>query len=177
MLINLFLEISAKYIIRAITKEIMAIEKFVRRNVWKKFGINDLIKPPTKIIGIVPIKIDLYNFLYVKIFKIVLEVKLLELKRSLRKYQNIAKTLPSWIIAEIVEPGSSSPKRTDTTLRWAVLLIGTNSVNPWIKPYKKNSKYSKNLKIKVVHILIAKIITIYIFKVKAKMFIWIINFF
>ena len=37
------------------------------------------------------------------------------------------------------------PRRRDMTFKWAVLLTGINSVKPWIKPYKKNSKYSKNL--------------------------------
>ena len=41
-------------------------------------------------------------------------------------------------------PGSSIPKKRDITFKWAVLLTGINSVNPWIKPYKINSKYSKN---------------------------------
>ena len=63
---------------------------------------------------------------------------------SLLKYQNIAKTLPSWIMADNDEPGSLIPKKFDKTFKWAVLLTGINSVKPWIKPYKKNSKYSKS---------------------------------
>ena len=55
----------------------------------------------------------------------------------------MAKTLPSWIIADKEGPGSLMPKRSDMTFRWAVLLTGINSVKPWIKPYKKYSKYSK----------------------------------
>ena len=31
-------------------------------------------------------------------------------------------------------PGSPQPNRTGTTLRWAVLLIGKNSVSPWTIP-------------------------------------------
>ena len=70
---------------------------------------------------------------------------LLNLKKSSLKYQNKAKILPSWIIADNEEPGSSMPRKRDMIFKWAVLLTGINSVKPWIKPYKKNSKYSKNL--------------------------------
>ena len=49
------------------------------------------------------------------------------------------------MIAEIEGPGSLIPKKSDMTFKWAVLLIGINSVKPWIMPYKINSKYSKNL--------------------------------
>ena len=69
----------------------------------------------------------------------------LNLKISFLKYQNIAKILPSWIIADNEEPGSSIPKRRDITFKWAELLIGINSVKPRIKPYNKNSKYSNKL--------------------------------
>ena len=74
-----------------------------------------------------------------------LEDRLLNLNISFLKYQNRAKTLPSWIIADNEGPGSSIPKKKDITFKWAVLLTGTNSVKPWIKPYKTNFKYSKNL--------------------------------
>ena len=46
-------------------------------------------------------------------------------------------------MADKDEPGSLIPKKCDKTFKWAVLLTGINSVKPWIKPYKKNSKYSK----------------------------------
>ena len=69
----------------------------------------------------------------------------INLKKSFLKYQNKAKILPSWIIADNEEPGSSIPKRRDMTFKWAVLLTGINSVKHWISPYKKNSKYSNNL--------------------------------
>ena len=69
---------------------------------------------------------------------------LLNLKISFLKYQKRAKTLPIWIIADNEDPGSSIPKKRDITFKWAVLLTGINSVSPWIKPYKTNSKYSKN---------------------------------
>ena len=62
---------------------------------------------------------------------------------SFLKYQNIASTLPSWIIADKEWPGSSIPKKRDNTFKWAVLLTGINSVKPWIKPYKIYFKYSK----------------------------------
>ena len=68
----------------------------------------------------------------------------LKLKISFLKYQAIAKTLPSWIVADKDAPGSSIPKKNDITFKWAVLLTGINSVIPWIKPYKINLKYSKN---------------------------------
>ena len=47
-------------------------------------------------------------------------------------------------MADKDEPGSLIPKKCDMTFKWAVLLTGINSVKPWIKPYKKNSKYSKS---------------------------------
>ena len=42
--------------------------------------------------------------------------------------------LPSWITAVKATPGSPQPSNTGTTLRWAVLLIGRNSVSPWTNP-------------------------------------------
>ena len=54
-------DISAKYIKKAIRKEINAIDKFERRTFSKKEGINIFILPPSKTIGIVPIKMDLNN--------------------------------------------------------------------------------------------------------------------
>ena len=100
--------------------------------------------PPSKIIGIVPIKIDLNKFSFNKNSKIFFEYCFLKLKISFLKYQISAKTLPIWIIADKEWPGSSIPKKRDMTFKWAVLLTGINSVKPWIKPYKINLKYSKN---------------------------------
>ena len=57
----MLVELSAKSIIKAINIETNAIERFERRNELKKSGRNSLIIPPTKIIGIVAIMIDLYN--------------------------------------------------------------------------------------------------------------------
>ena len=85
---------SAKYIKKAIRKDIIAIDKLERKTVLKKFGINNLINPPRKIIGIVPIKIDLDNFDLKKELKLIFEVRFLKVKISFLKYQNIAKTLP-----------------------------------------------------------------------------------
>ena len=99
--------------------------------------------PPSKIIGIVPIKIDLSNFSWYKKSNISFGYWSLNLKISFLKYQIKAKTLPIWIIADKEEPGSSIPKKRDITFKWAVLLTGINSVKPWIKPYKINLKYSK----------------------------------
>ena len=48
----------------------------------------------------------------------------------------MARTLPSWIVADRDAPGSSIPKKRDITFKWAVLLTGINSVSPWINPYK-----------------------------------------
>ena len=103
------------------------------------------MEQPSKTIGMVPIKIDLNKLLCNKKSKIFFEDWLLKLKISFLKYQSKAKILPIWIIADNEEPGSSMPRRRDMTFKWAVLLTGINSVKPWIKPYKKNSKYSKNL--------------------------------
>jgi len=101
--------------------------------------------PPSKAIGIVPIKIDFNNFFCKKFSKDFFENLLLNLKISFLKYQTNAKTLPNWIIADKEAPGSSIPKRRDIIFKWAVLLTGINSVIPCIKPYKMHSKYSKNL--------------------------------
>ena len=101
--------------------------------------------PPSKTIGIVPIKIDLNNLSCDKEPNISFGYWSLNLKISFLKYQSKAKKLPIWIIADKEGPGSSIPKKRDITFKWAVLLTGINSVKPWIKPYKINLKYSKNL--------------------------------
>ena len=121
------------------------MDKFERRNLSKKYGINNLIIQPNKIIGMVPTKIDLYIFCCIKLSKVFFKDRLFNWKISSLKYQNIAKTLPSWINADREEPGSSIPKNKDKTFKWAELLTGINSVNPWIKPYNINFRYSKNL--------------------------------
>ena len=64
-------------------------------------------------IGIVPINIEVDNLLNKKESKIFFEVEFLKLKISFLKYQNIAKTLPSWIIADKDAPGSSIPNHKD----------------------------------------------------------------
>ena len=90
--------------------------------------------PPKKTIGIVPIKIDLYNLLYNNEYLSFWELVLSKLKIVFLKYQNIAKTLPIWMIADKEEPGSLIPNNRDMIFKWAVLLIGINSVKPWIIP-------------------------------------------
>ena len=132
---------------KAIRNETNAIDKFERRTFSKKEGINIFIIPPSKTIGIVPIKIDLSNLLCKRYARSFFEDWLLKLKISFLKYQAIAKTLPSWIVADKDAPGSSIPRKRDITFKWAVLLTGINSVNPCIKPYKINLKYSKNYKL------------------------------
>jgi len=92
----------------------------------------------------VPIKIDLNKLFWNKYSKKFSEYFILNSKKSFLKYQNRAKTLPSWIMADKEGPGSSIPKKRDITFKWAVLLTGINSVKPWIKPYKINFKYSKS---------------------------------
>ena len=140
-----FLELSAMYINIAIRKETNAIDKFERNIVSKKEGKINFIVPPKKIIGIVPIKIDLNNFSFNKYSNNFFEYWPLNLKKSFLKYQIKAKTLPSWITADKDDPGSSIPKKPDIIFKCAVLLTGMNSVKPWIKPYKINFRYSKNL--------------------------------
>lgn len=100
--------------------------------------------PPSKMIGIVPIKMDFNKLSRKKKSINLLDFLVLNLKKLFLKYQITAKTLPSWIIADKEGPGSSMPKKRDMIFKWAVLLTGINSVKPWIKPYKINSKYSKN---------------------------------
>ena len=144
MLIDPLFELSAKYIKKAIRNETNAIDKFERRTFSKKEGIKIFTIPPRKTIGIVPIKIDLNNLSCKRYSRKFLEDWLLKLKISFLKYQAMARTLPSWIVADKEAPGSSIPKKRDMIFRWAVLLTGINSVNPWINPYKTNFKYSKN---------------------------------
>ena len=143
MLIEPLLELSAKYIKKAIRNETNAIDIFERRKFSKKEGINIFILPPSKKIGIVPIKIDLNNLSCKRYSRNFMDVWLFKLKISFLKYQAMAKTLPSWIVADKDAPGSSIPKKRDITFKWAVLLTGINSVKPWINPYKTNFKYSK----------------------------------
>ncbi len=90
--------------------------------------------PPRKIIGIVPIRVDIISFSCKKKSIKFFENRLLKLKKSFLKYQISAKMLPNWSIADREEPGSSIPKTRDMIFRWAVLLTGKNSVKPWIKP-------------------------------------------
>ena len=61
-----FFDNSAKYINIAIKRETNAIDKFERRTLSKKWEKNNLMLPPRKIIGIVPIKIDLNNLTFKK---------------------------------------------------------------------------------------------------------------
>ena len=96
--------------------------------------------PPSKTIGIVPIKIDLNNLSWNRYSRNFLEDWLLKLKISFLKYQAMARTLPNWIVADKDAPGSSIPKKRDITFKWAVLLTGINSVKPWINPYRTNFK-------------------------------------
>ena len=74
-------ELSAKYIKKAIRNETIAIEKFERRMSSKKLGTNSFILPPSKTIGIVPIKIDLNNPLCKRYSRKFLEDWLLKLKK------------------------------------------------------------------------------------------------
>ena len=57
-----------------------------------------------------PIKIDFNNLSWIKYSKKLPEDMLLNFEISFLKYQNRAKTLPSWMIADKDEPGSSIPK-------------------------------------------------------------------
>ena len=57
-----FFEPSAMNMKIAIRKETNAIDKFERRMLSKKYGTKNFIIQPSKIIGIVPITIDLNNF-------------------------------------------------------------------------------------------------------------------
>ena len=133
-LIDLSADISAKSIIKDINIETRAMDKFERKNESENSGTNSFISPPIKIIGIVPIKIDLYNLLNENAYFSFTEFVFLKLKILFLKYQNIANTLPICIIADKEEPGSLIPNNRDIIFKWAVLLTGTNSVKPWIIP-------------------------------------------
>ena len=125
---------SAKSIIKDINKETTAIEKFERKKDSENSGKKSLIIPPIQTIGIVPIKIEIYNLFVKNEREILVEFVFFILKMFFLKYQKIAKTLPICIIADKEDPGSSNPKNSDTTFKWAVLLTGINSVKPWIIP-------------------------------------------
>ena len=133
-LIDLSADISAKSIIKDINIETRAIEIFERKNESENSETNSFISPPIKIIGIVPIKIDLYNLLNDNEYFSFTEFIFLKLQILFLKYQNIANTLPICIIADKEEPGSLIPNNRDMIFKWAVLLTGTNSVKPWIIP-------------------------------------------
>ena len=133
-LIDFLVEISAKSIIKDINIDTKAIEKFERKNESENPGTNSFIVPPIKTIGIVPIKIDLYNLLDKNEFFSLIEFLLLKLKILFLKYQIIAKTLPICMIAEKEEPGSLIPNNREIIFKCAVLLTGINSVKPWIIP-------------------------------------------
>ena len=133
-LIDFLVEISAKSIIKDINIDTKAIEKFERKNESENPGTNSFIIPPIKTIGIVPIKIDLFNLLNRNEYLGFLEFVFLKLEILFLKYQNIARTLPICMIAETEEPGSSIPNNRDMIFKWAVLLTGINSVKPWIIP-------------------------------------------
>ena len=133
-LINLLVEISAKSIITDINIDTIAIERFERKNESENPGTKSFIIPPKRTIGIVPIKIDLYNLLDKNEYLSFPEFVFSKLKIVFRKYQNIAKTLPIWMIADKEEPGSLIPNNREIIFKWAVLLIGINSVKPWMIP-------------------------------------------
>ena len=61
ILMNLLVENSAKSIIKDINKDTIPIKRFERKNEYENPGTNNFIITPAKAIGIVPIKIDLYN--------------------------------------------------------------------------------------------------------------------
>ena len=132
-LIDLSVEISAKYITIDITMDATAINRFERKNESENSGRKSLKITPIKTIGSVPISIDLENFLDKKEWCF-LNFVFCKLKIFFLKYQNIAKTLPICITADKEEPGSSMPNNRDITFKWAVLLTGINSVKPWIIP-------------------------------------------
>ena len=124
-LINLLVEISAKSIIKDINIDTKAIERFERKNESENPGTNSFIIPPIKTIGIVPIKIDLFNLLNRNEYLGFLEFVFLKLKILFLKYQNIAKTLPICMIAETEEPGSLIPKNRDRIFK--VYFLWNNS--------------------------------------------------
>ena len=97
---NLLDAVSAKSIIKAINKDITAIEKFERKNEFVKSGIKILTIPPKHMMGIVPIKIEINNFFDQKEGKNFLDLYLDKSNKFFLKYQITANTLPIWIIAD-----------------------------------------------------------------------------
>ena len=73
--IDPFFALSAINMKKAIKKETNAIDIFDRKKLSKKWGINNFIVPPSKIIGIVPIKIDpnILFLLFKKFWKVFFE--------------------------------------------------------------------------------------------------------
>jgi hypothetical protein len=53
---------------------------------------------------------------------------------SFQKKTTEAAKVPHWMTAVKAAPGSSQPSSSGMTRRWAVLLMGRNSVSPWMIP-------------------------------------------
>src|SRR5438552_16923697 len=51
-----------------------------------------------------------------------------------------ASHVPNWMTADAAAPGSPQPRRTGTISRWAVELMGMNSVRPWTRPRTRASR-------------------------------------
>tara|TARA_Y100000766_G_scaffold264335_1_gene257070 strand:+ start:597 stop:926 length:330 start_codon:yes stop_codon:yes gene_type:complete len=108
---------SAKSIIKDIKIDTTAIERFERKKESENPGTKSFINPPIKIIGVVPITIDLYKLIDIYLCLVFLEFIFLKWKIFFLKYQKIAKTLPICRIAENEEPGSLIPNNKDTIFK------------------------------------------------------------
>ena len=121
----------------AIPIDTAPIERRLRRGEWSKSGTNNLTARPASTIGTVPRATATprrAGGVCQSPWRSAWAMPPNTSTRSRRKKAITATMLPSWITAVTATPGSPQPNTTGTTLRWAVLLIGRNSVSPWTIP-------------------------------------------
>ena len=113
--------------------DIKAIEGILLKAESSKLGQNSLIPIPAKRIGMVPIHIAIprraFGVCHLPFLSAIL-IPFSAFLRSVLKHERTAKILPSCITAVTATPGSSQPISMGIIFRWAVLLIGKNSVMP-----------------------------------------------
>ena len=121
----------------AITIDTTPIEVRLRRGEWSKSGTRTLIPRPATRIGRVPSRIARPRRASGSCQRrcwTAVAMAAATCCRSRLKKPITAAMLPNWITAVTDTPGSPQPSNTGTTFRWAVLLIGRNSVSPCTTP-------------------------------------------
>ena len=128
---------SAKPNSSAITIDTTPIEVRLRRGERSKSGTNSLMPRPATRIGKVPSRMAnprRASGSCQRRWRRAAPMARATCCRSRRKKPITAAMLPSWITAVTDTPGSPHPSNTGTTFRWAVLLMGRNSVRPCTTP-------------------------------------------